>query len=210
MRYPGGREALKRLHLHLEQGSMNFLTGHSGAGKTTLLRLLALLERPTRGSIYVGGLNLARLRRRRMDAYRRRIGFVFQDHQLLQERTVFDNVALPLFILGMRHREISKRVRAALDRVGLAGRERAYPVTLSGGEQQRVGIARAVVHRPQLLLADEPTGNLDPLLSVEIMRLFMQFNHAGCTMLIATHDVGTIRKIGGRLLTLKDGRLTYR
>lgn len=206
-RYPGGYEALRDVTLHVGRGEMAFLTGHSGAGKSTFLRLVALIERSTRGQIIIGGKNLARIRRRNVAYYRRNIGTVFQEHRLLMDRTVFDNVALPLVIAGHPHPEIARRVRAALDKVGLLGKERLYPITLSGGEQQRVGIARAVVNRPPILLADEPTGNLDPELSWEIMRLFGQFNQFGVTVLVASHDLGLIRAMGHRIITLRNGAL---
>lgn len=206
-RYPGGFEALKNVNLHVERGEMVFVTGHSGAGKSTLLKLIPLLERPSRGHIVVGGVNLERLGRGRIPHLRRRIGMIFQDHRLLLDRPVFDNVGLPLIISGVPHREVGRRVRAALDKVGLLSKERVYPVTLSGGEQQRVGIARAVVSRPPILLADEPTGNLDPELSEEIMRLFEEFNGIGMTLLIASHDLALIRQMGHRVLTLSDGAL---
>jgi cell division transport system ATP-binding protein len=204
-RYPNGYEALRNVNLRVESGAMAFITGHSGAGKSTLLRLTTLLERCTRGQVLVGGHNLSRLSRRRIPYFRRNIGVVFQNHRLLMDRTVFDNVALPLVIAGSSHTEVGRRVRAALDKVGLLGRSRAFPITLSGGEQQRVGIARAVVHRPRILLADEPTGNLDPELSREIMGLFESFNHVGVTVLIATHDISLIADMGYDILTLKDG-----
>ncbi|NIR28536.1 MAG: cell division ATP-binding protein FtsE [Gammaproteobacteria bacterium] len=206
-RYPGGHEALRNVDLRVAPGEMAFLTGHSGAGKSTLMRLIALIERASRGQIVVGGQNLNRIGRRRMPYYRRHIGMVFQDHRLLMDRTVFDNVALPLVIAGHPHREMARRVRAALDKVGLLGKERAYPIMLSGGEQQRVGIARAVVHKPAILLADEPTGNLDPELSRDIMRLFQRFKQVGVTVLIATHDVELIRSMPQRTLTLRNGAL---
>lgn len=206
-RYPGGHEALSGLSFSIDRGEMVFLTGHSGAGKSTLLKLIPLLERPSSGQVLVAGINLGRLRSRRIPFLRRRIGMIFQDHRLLLDRTVFDNVALPLVIGGLPHREVGRRVRAALDKVGLLAKERVYPVTLSGGEQQRVGIARAVVTRPPILLADEPTGNLDPALSEEIMRLFGQFNRVGMTTLIATHDLVLIDRMQERNLVLKDGRL---
>ncbi len=206
-RYPGGHEALQDVSLHLAPGEMAFLTGHSGAGKSTLLKLIGLLERATRGQVLVDGLNLAKVSRRRIPYLRRRVGMIFQDHRLLFDRTVFDNVALPLVIEGLRHQEIGRRVRAALDKVGLLGKERAYPITLSGGEQQRVGIARAVVNKPPLLLADEPTGNLDPGLSREIMHLFEQFNQVGVTVLIASHDLDLIRRLPHRIVALSGGRV---
>jgi len=208
-RYPNGHEALRGISLRIESGAMAFLTGHSGAGKSTLLRLTTLLERATRGQVLVGGHNLSRLKRRRIPYFRRNIGVVFQNHRLLTDRTVFDNVALPLVIAGHTHTEVARRVRAALDKVGLLDKSRAFPVTLSGGEQQRVGIARAVVHRPRILLADEPTGNLDPELSREIMRLFESFNQVGVTVLIATHDISLIQDLGYDILTLKDGSFVH-
>jgi len=204
-RYPNGHEALRNINLRVESGAMAFLTGHSGAGKSTLLRLTTLLERCTRGQIVVGGHNLNRLRRRQIPYFRRNIGFVYQNHRLLADRTVFDNVALPLVISGHSHAEVARRVRAALSKVGLLGLERALPVTLSGGEQQRVGIARAVVHRPRILLADEPTGNLDPQLSREIMDLFVSFNRVGVTVLIASHDLALVGGLGYDVLTLHNG-----
>ncbi|HHH42556.1 MAG TPA: cell division ATP-binding protein FtsE, partial [Gammaproteobacteria bacterium] len=188
-RYPGGRDALQGVSFHLHPGAMAFLTGHSGAGKSTLLKLIALLERPSHGQLFLDGENLARTPRRRIPHVRRKIGMIFQNYRLLFDRTVFDNVALPLVIAGYRHQDISRRVRAALDKVGLLDKERALPITLSGGEQQRVGIARAVVNKPPLLLADEPTGNLDPDLSRDIMHLFEQFNQVGVSVLIASHDL---------------------
>jgi cell division transport system ATP-binding protein len=206
-RYPGGYDALRALSLHLERGQMAFLTGHSGAGKSTLLKLIALIERPSSGQILIDGQNLSRLPRRRIPFLRRKLGIIFQDHHLLLDRTVFDNVALPLVITGLGHREIGRRVRAALDKVSLLGKERACPLTLSGGEQQRVGIARAVVHKPPLLLADEPTGNLDPELSREIMALFEQFNQVGVTVLVASHDLDLISRLPYPILTLRHGQL---
>ena len=206
-RYPGGQEALKGVSYQLQKGEMAFLTGHSGAGKSSLLKLIALIERSTRGEVVFDGKNLSRVRRREIPFLRRQIGIVFQEHNLLNDRTVFDNVALPLIIEGQHYSEISGRVRAALDKVGLLGKENLYPVNLSGGEQQRVGIARAVVNRPPLLLADEPTGNLDPALSWEIMQLFEQFTQVGVTVLVASHDHDLIAHMDHRLLTLKEGEL---
>lgn len=206
-RYPGGYEALSDVSLYLAPGEMAFLTGHSGAGKSTLLKLIALIERPTNGQVIINGQNLAKVGRRRIPYVRRDIGIIFQDHRLLFDRTVFDNVALPLIIAGHGHQEIGRRVRAALDKVGLLGKEKMYPITLSGGEQQRVGIARAVVNKPPLLLADEPTGNLDPDLSREIMGLFEEFNRVGVSVLIASHDLELIRRLGHRVLRLERGRL---
>ncbi len=194
-RYPTGYEALKDISFQLAPGEMAFLTGHSGAGKSTLLKLITLIERPTRGQAVVNNKNLAKLRRRRIPYFRREIGVVFQDNKLLYDRTVFDNVALPLVVAGVSHQEIGRRVRAALDKVGLLNKEKVYPIALSGGEQQRVGIARAVVNKPALLLADEPTGNLDAALSDEIIDLFREFNQHGVTVLIATHDLRQIQRL---------------
>ena len=206
-RYPGGYEALSGVSFHLRPGEMAFLTGHSGAGKSSLLKLIALIERASRGQVIIDGQNLGRLKNRHIPYLRRKLGVVFQDHNLLFDRTVFDNVALPLIIAGYHQSEVGRRVRAALDKVGLLGRDKAYPITLSGGEQQRVGIARAVVNRPPLLLADEPTGNLDPELSREIMGLFEEFQKVGVTVLIATHDHDLIARLDHRLLSLSQGRL---
>jgi len=206
-RYPERGEALHDLSFELESGEMAFLTGRSGAGKSTLLKLVGLIERPTRGSVVVNGRDLAALSRRQIPHYRRELGIIFQDHHLLPDRTVFDNVAMPLIVSGMRRPEIGRRVRAALDQVGLLDKERVLPVALSGGEQQRVGIARAVVGRPSVLLADEPTGNLDPDLSREIMQLFRRFHQVGVTLLIATHDIALITAMPYRTLTLDQGRL---
>lgn len=206
-RYPNQDEALSGLSFQLSDGEMAFLTGHSGAGKSTLLKLIALIERPSHGQVLVDNQNLSRLPKRRIPYYRRQIGIVFQDHNLLHDRTVFDNVALPLVIAGENHREIGRRVRAALDKVGLLKKERNIPIALSGGEQQRVGIARAVVNRPPILLADEPTGNLDPDLSSDIMQLFEQFNQVGVTVFIATHDLELVRTMPYRQIILHQGRL---
>ena len=208
-RFPGGFEALTNISLELEDGAMAFLTGHSGAGKSTLLKLIAMIERATRGQVFVDGQNVSRIGRRRIPYIRRKIGFIFQNHHLLFDRTVFDNVALPLIIAGYRHQEVGRRARAALDKVGLLDKERLYPITLSGGEQQRVGIARAVVNKPLLLLADEPTGNLDPELSREIMNLFALFNQVGVTVLIASHDVALIEQLEYPVITLDHGRLQH-
>jgi len=206
-RYEDGYEALSELSFHVAQGEMAFLTGHSGAGKSTLLKLIMLMERSTRGKVVVSGRDLDEIKRRKIPYYRRNIGLVFQDHQLLFDRSVYDNVALPLIITGAQPREIGRRVRAALDKVGLLSKEKLLPLALSGGEQQRVGIARAVVNKPALLLADEPTGNLDPELSAEIMRLFEQFNQVGVTVMIATHDLSLVARMRHRILTLQQGRL---
>lgn len=206
-RYTNQYEALSGLSFHLAKGEMAFLTGHSGAGKSTLLKLIALIERASHGQVLVNDQNLTRLPQRKIPYYRRQIGLVFQDHNLLHDRTVFDNVALPLVIAGENHREIGRRVRAALDKVGLLNKERNLPIALSGGEQQRVGIARAVVNRPPILLADEPTGNLDPDLSRDIMHLFEQFNQVGVTVFIATHDLDLIQTLPYRQVILHKGRL---
>jgi cell division transport system ATP-binding protein len=206
-RYPGGYDALKGVSFELATGEMAFLTGHSGAGKSTLLKLIALIERPTRGQIMVDDRNLARVSARRIPHYRRGIGVVFQDNRLLLDRPVYDNVALPLIVAGAEPREIPRRVRAALDKVELLNKERLFPLALSGGEQQRVGIARAIVTRPQVLLADEPTGNLDAHLSDEILDLFLDFNRHGTTVLIASHDQRLIALSGCRVLELNRGEL---
>ena len=206
-RYPSGREAIAELSLEVAAGEMVFLTGHSGAGKSTALKLIALIERPTRGQILVGGRSIAGISRRGIAAYRRNIGMVFQDHKLLHDRPIWDNVALPLIICGTPRREIDRRVRAALDQVGLLGREKSAPIELSTGEQQRVGIARAIVGKPPIVIADEPTGNLDPELALEIMRLFRRFNEVGVTVVIASHDLNLIEQIGVRRIALVDGRL---
>lgn len=206
-RYPGGQIALEGVDLSLGRQEMAFLTGHSGAGKSTLLKLIGLIERPTHGQVIVNGKNLARIGRAGVPRYRQRVGLIFQDYNLLFDRTVFDNVALPLVIRGMRHADIVRRTRAALDTVGLLSHERKRPITLSGGEQQRVGIARAVVGRPHLILADEPTGNLDPALSAEIMRLFARLNEAGTSVLIATHDIALVESLGYRRIALDHGRV---
>jgi len=207
-RYPGGHDALSDICFDLDDGEMAFLTGHSGAGKSTLLKIISLIEKPTRGQALLNNVNLARVSRRRIPFMRRNIGIIFQDHQLLFDRTVFDNVALPLIIAGYRHQEVGSRVRAALDKVGLLGKEKQNPITLSGGEQQRVGIARAVVNKPPLLLADEPTGNLDPELSWEIMQLFESFNQVGVSVMIASHDIELIKKMDHRVLCLSHGQLS--
>lgn len=206
-KYPNGQEALSRISFGVPTGDMLFLTGHSGAGKSTLLKIIMLMLRPSSGTVVVNGRDLSELRRSHFPAHRREIGVVFQDHQLLYDRSVFENVALPLLVCGHHPREVGRRVRAALDKVGLLARENALPQTLSGGEQQRVGIARAVVNKPPVLLADEPTGNLDPLLSAEVMELFQQFNQVGVTVLIASHDLGLVAKMKKPVLTLNRGRL---
>lgn len=199
--------ALRDVSFELLPGDSVGIIGDNGAGKSTLLKLVGLLERPTRGQVRVNNRNLGRLPGRQIPYHRRDIGVIFQDHRLLQDRTVFDNVALPLVVAGIGHRDIRKRVRAALDKVGLLHKEKALPITLSGGEQQRVGIARAVVNRPPIVLADEPTGNLDPQLSREIMALFDLFNQVGVTLIIASHDLALISRLRRRTLTLRQGRL---
>jgi cell division transport system ATP-binding protein len=206
-RYGNGREALRDVSFQVSAGELAFITGHSGAGKSTLLRLTALIERPSRGRLLVAGTDLATLRRHHVPYHRRRLGLIFQDHRLLPGQTVFENVALPLRVCGVGTREIGRRVRAALEMVLLSDHERSLPDALSGGEQQRVGIARAVVHRPPLLLADEPTGNLDPQLSVDVMRLFEAFNRIGTTVLVATHNLALIRRLPHRVLELQQGML---
>lgn len=208
-RYPNGHEALRNVSFSLGNGEMSFLTGHSGAGKSTLLKLICVMEKPTAGQVIIDSRNVGRASRRKIPFIRRNIGMIFQDHRLLFDRTVFDNVALPLIIAGYPHKEIGRRVRAALDKVGLLSKEKLQPIMLSGGEQQRVGIARAVVNKPPLLLADEPTGNLDPELSAEIMSLFEQFNQVGVSVLIASHDLGLIARLPHRVMSLKEGQMIH-
>jgi cell division transport system ATP-binding protein len=205
--YPPGTKALRNVNFHLDRGEMAFLTGHSGAGKSTLLRLILMLEQASRGQVLVNGRNLSKTRMRLAPRVRREIGMIFQDHKLLADKTVFDNVALPLLIAGLRYADIRKRVRAALDKVGLLAREKSWPLSLSGGEQQRVGIARAIVAMPPLLLADEPTGNLDPDLSADLFSLFRELNAQGVTVLVASHDLALIRSMGQRVLVLSQGEL---
>src|SRR6056297_2785694 len=206
-RYPGGIQALSDVNFELANGELAFLTGRSGAGKSTLLKLIALLERPSRGQVVFDGRNVGKVSRRQIPYLRRRIGVIFQDHRLLSDKRVFDNVALPLMIAGVSFGEIQRRVRAALDKVGLLDKEKMYPPMLSGGEQQRVGIARAIIGRPPVLLADEPTGNLDPALSAELMETFLHLNQSGATVLIASHDLELIRRLSQRVLVLDQGRL---
>jgi cell division transport system ATP-binding protein len=205
-RYPGGHEALTNLSLNIEQGELVFLTGHSGAGKSTLLKLIAAIERPTNGHVIVRGQNVGRLKRAALPFFRRNIGMIFQDHKLLYDRTVFDNVLLPLQIQGLTGSDAAKRVRAALDKVGLLSKERGRPITLSGGEQQRLCIARAIVSRPALVLADEPTANLDDAYARDIMDMFRAFNEVGVTLIISTHDHDLIRRYGGRSIQLAYGK----
>lgn len=206
-RYAGGVQALSDVNFELGRGEMAFLTGHSGAGKSTLLRLIALLERPSRGQVLFDGRNIGRISTRQIPRLRRQVGVIFQNHKLLTDRKVFDNVALPLMIAGHRWSEIKRRVHAALDRVGLLDKENMQIPGLSGGEQQRVGIARAMVGKPPLLLADEPTGNLDPELSAELMQLFCTLNELGTTVLIATHDLELVKRLDRRVLVLKAGHM---
>lgn len=206
-RYPNGHDALKNVSFDVDDGEMVFITGHSGAGKSTLFKLITRIEKPTSGQILVDKQNLGRLRNAKIPALRRDIGVIFQDHKLLLDRSVFDNVALPLIVIGMPHDEIKKRVRAALGKVGLSGKENQLPITLSGGEQQRVGIARAVINRPNILLADEPTGNLDGDLSKEIIDIFGDFNRVGVTVLIATHDLSQVSRMKKRAIHLANGEI---
>ncbi|MBU1225150.1 MAG: cell division ATP-binding protein FtsE [Gammaproteobacteria bacterium] len=206
-RYPGGHEALSAVNLSIEQGELVFLIGHSGAGKSTLLKLIAAIERPTSGMVTLSGQNVGRLTRLAVPYLRRNIGLVFQDHKLLFDRSVIDNVMLPLDIAGFDRREAIKRARAVIDKVGLLMREKANPVSLSGGEQQRLCIARALVSRPALLLADEPTGNLDAGYAADIMAMFRDFHQVGTTLVIATHDDRAISALGGRTLRLDHGRI---
>jgi cell division transport system ATP-binding protein len=206
-RYAGGFHALQDVSLKIEPGEMLFVTGHSGAGKSTLFKLIAAIERPTSGSVVINGQNVTAMRAAAVPFLRRNFGLIFQDHKLLFDRNVFDNVALPLAICGFPRREIGRRVRAALDKVGLLGREKARPITLSGGEQQRLCIARAIVNRPAILMADEPTGNLDAAYADEIIGMFQAFNQVGVTVLIATHDVSMIARLGARQVHLDHGRL---
>jgi cell division transport system ATP-binding protein len=206
-RYPDGYVALNNIDLTVESGEMVFLTGHSGAGKSTLLKLIAAIERPTSGTITLSGQNIAQLKLGAIPYLRRKIGFIFQDHKLLFDRNVFDNVLLPLQISNFDSKTVAGRVRAALDKVGLLKKEKAMPIALSGGERQRLCIARAVVHRPSILIADEPTGNLDIEYAQDIMSMFTSFNQVGVTVLIATHDASLLRDTEHRILSLKQGKL---
>ncbi len=205
--YPGGHAALSEVSFDVGEGEMLFVTGHSGAGKSTLLRLVHLAERPSRGAVLFGERNLARVRGRKVAMHRREVGVVFQDHRLLTDRSVYENVSLPLILRGMRRGDIGKRVRGALERLGLGARERALPTELSAGEQQRVGIARAIVGEPRLLVADEPTGNLDPTLAAEIMALFESLPGRGTSVLVASHDLALVKRMKKRVLVLDHGRL---
>jgi cell division transport system ATP-binding protein len=207
-RYPNGRDALREVSLQVEPGEFVFLTGRSGAGKSSILKLIGLLERPTRGTVTVNGQDTASLPARAIPAYRRRLGMVFQDHQLLMDRPVYDNVALPLVVADAPFRDIDKRVRAALDQVGLLEQVRALPSELSVGEQQRVGIARAVVGKPVVLIADEPTGNLDRGLALDVMRLFRRFQEVGVTVVVATHDLSLVEEFGQRSIHIDDGKVS--
>lgn len=206
-RYDEHGDALQNISFSLAAGEMAFLTGHSGAGKSTLLKLITMIEPVTRGSLLVNGENIAEIKPRQIPYKRRQIGTIFQNHRLIMSRTVYDNVALPLEIAGYQPTEVRRRVRAALDKVGLLNKEKQLPQALSGGEQQRIGIARAVVNKPKILLADEPTGNLDPDLSLEIMKLFQRFNQVGTTVLIATHNLPLIAGFRNRILTIEQGKL---
>ena len=208
-RYAGGKDALNDVSFDIAEGEMVFLTGHSGAGKSTLLKLIMQIERATTGQVIIAGRNLGRMSSLRIPYHRRQIGVVFQNHSLLFDRNVFENVALPMQIAGHSPTESARRVRAALDKVGLLDREKHMPITLSGGEQQRVGIARAIVNKPPIVLADEPTGNLDPALSSEIMRLFEQFTEVGVTMLIASHDHALIKRMDKRIVALQGGSVVF-
>lgn len=205
--YSGGKPALQNISFTLQSGEMAFLTGHSGAGKSTLMRLICGLERANDGKVLLNNIDVSKLKKQDMPFLRRTIGMIFQDHQLLMDHTVYDNVAIPLIILGKSAEEIRRRVSASLDKVGLIDKMKFHPIQLSGGEQQRVGIARAIVNRPSVLLADEPTGNLDDKLSKDILKLFEEFNQNGVTVLMATHNMGLIRRKHHRILNLHQGRL---
>jgi cell division transport system ATP-binding protein len=206
-RYPNGRDALAGVTFNIEAGEFAFLTGHSGAGKSSILKLIALIERPTRGQVFINNQSTAAVKPRGIPKFRQHIGVVFQDHKLLHDRPVAENVALPLIVAGVARREIDKRMRAALDQVGLLSREKSRPLELSTGEQQRVGIARAIVAKPMLLIADEPTGNLDPDLALEIMQLFKRLNDVGVTVMIATHDIQLIDRFTAQRIVLAEGRV---
>jgi len=207
-RYPGGQEALKDVSFSLQPGELAFLIGRSGAGKSTLLKLIPAIERPTSGSVIVGGQNVGALKRGAIPYLRRNIGLVFQDQKLIYDRSVYENVMLPLTFSSHAPREAGRRARAAIDKVGLAGREKANPIELSGGEQQRIAIARAVVNRPSLLIADEPTANLDAESAARVLDIFVAFRQVGVTVLIATHDLSLVERYAGKLLRLEQGRIT--
>lgn len=206
-RYAGGHEALKGVSFSIAQGEFVFIAGHSGAGKSTLLKLIPAIERPSSGAVLVNGQNVGSLRRAALPYLRRNLGLVFQDQKLLYDRSVFDNVLLPLAFSDFDSREAAKRVRASLDKVGLLAREKANPVQLSGGEQQRLAIARAVVNRPAVLIADEPTANLDTASAVEILEIFASFNQVGVTVLVATHDEALIERFARRVVRLARGSI---
>ena len=206
-RYPGGYEALSGINFEVGAGELVFVTGHSGAGKSTLLKLVAAIERASAGTVLVGGQNVSAMRRAAKPFLRRNLGLVFQDHKLLYDRNVFDNVILPLQVIGQPMKDASRRARAALDKVGLLAREKANPMSLSGGEQQRLCIARAVVNRPSILLADEPTASLDQETASSVMEIFRSFNQVGVTVLVATHDLAAIAQMQPRLMALSKGRL---
>ena len=206
-RYPGGQEALKHVSFAIEAGELAFLTGRSGAGKSTLLKLIPAIERPSAGTVIVNGQNVAALKPAAIPYLRRNVGLVFQDQKLLYDRSVFDNVMLPLAFSAHPPREAARRARAALDKVNLLGREKANPIQLSGGEQQRVAIARAVVNRPSLLVADEPTANLDEESAARILEIFVAFNQVGVTVLIATHDQALVTQFGKKILRLEAGKI---
>ena len=208
-RYPGSHEALRDISFEIEQGSLVFVTGHSGAGKSTLLKLIAAIERPTSGTVLIGNQNASKLRAAALPYLRRKFGLIFQDHKLLYDRNCFDNVALPLYINGITGAEAAKRIRAALDKVGLLDKEKAMPITLSGGEQQRLAIARAVVSRPSILIADEPTGNLDEKYAAEIMAFLYAFQQVGVTVIIATHEAPSNLSAAHQILQLDHGSLTH-
>lgn len=208
-RYPGSHEALRDISFEIEQGSLVFVTGHSGAGKSTLLKLIAAIERPTSGTVLIGNQNASKLRAAALPYLRRKFGLIFQDHKLLYDRNCFDNVALPLYINGITGAEAAKRIRAALDKVGLLDKEKAMPITLSGGEQQRLAIARAVVSRPSILIADEPTGNLDEKYAADILAFLYAFQQVGVTVIIATHEAPTKLSAAHQILQLDHGSLTH-
>lgn len=205
--FEGSQGGLSQVSLHIRPGEMVFVTGHSGAGKSTLFKLIAMMEQPTRGEIFLNGSDISHLHPKQVPGVRRQMGLVFQNPHLLNHRTVLDNVALPLYIDGFKIEEAQKRANAALDKVGLHHKKDQMPLTLSTGEQQRVGIARAVVSRPAIILADEPTGNVDPEMSLEMMRVFETFNAIGTTILIASHDLNLVKQLGHRVITLDHGRV---